>query len=318
MLDGEATVISHPANGGDSSNVLEHLDEWVIRQRPAVVHFNCGIHDTKRFKTTGHFQVPPERYESNLREVVERIRAETDAVVLFATTTPILDERAARARSGRDYELLGGSVEQYNQIASQLMAELDVPVDDLHTVLANVQEPATTADLIGPDGVHVIRKGRELLGDAVAQFIRKHLPGDQGSVRSQEANPAANPTKRPNFILIFADDLGYGDLGCFGNTQIRTPRLEWLSPPSHPMKGRVSCPEWSYHCLLVWRDLARCGVRSPWSGWPLPGSMSCAVPSRARRSQRRSSPHATSTSRCGSSSTRVRRHWPTCAWKPAL
>ena len=28
--------------------------------------------------------------------------------------------------------------------------------------------------------------------------------------------------KRPNFIFIFADDLGWGDLRCYGNRQIKT------------------------------------------------------------------------------------------------
>ncbi|MFN7624748.1 MAG: arylsulfatase, partial [Acidobacteriota bacterium] len=38
----------------------------------------------------------------------------------------------------------------------------------------------------------------------------------------QVAESAAAP--RPtNFVVIFCDDLGYGDLGSFGNPTIRTP-----------------------------------------------------------------------------------------------
>lgn len=35
--------------------------------------------------------------------------------------------------------------------------------------------------------------------------------------------------KRPNFIIIFADDLGYGDLACFGHPTIRTPNLDRMA-----------------------------------------------------------------------------------------
>ena len=35
--------------------------------------------------------------------------------------------------------------------------------------------------------------------------------------------------KRPNFVFIFADDLGWGDLGCYGNSQIKTPNLDRLA-----------------------------------------------------------------------------------------
>ena len=33
----------------------------------------------------------------------------------------------------------------------------------------------------------------------------------------------------PNFILIFCDDLGYGDLGCFGSKTIRTPNIDRMA-----------------------------------------------------------------------------------------
>jgi len=34
---------------------------------------------------------------------------------------------------------------------------------------------------------------------------------------------------KPNFVIIFCDDLGYGDLGCFGHPTIRTPHLDRMA-----------------------------------------------------------------------------------------
>lgn len=44
------------------------------------------------------------------------------------------------------------------------------------------------------------------------------------------ATTAANqPDSPPNIVLIFADDLGYSDLGCFGSKANRTPRIDQLA-----------------------------------------------------------------------------------------
>ena len=35
--------------------------------------------------------------------------------------------------------------------------------------------------------------------------------------------------RAPNYIVIFCDDLGYGDLGCYGSKKNRTPRIDQLA-----------------------------------------------------------------------------------------
>lgn len=42
------------------------------------------------------------------------------------------------------------------------------------------------------------------------------------------ADPAHSPS-RPNVVVIMADDLGYGDLGCYGATEVSTPNCDRLA-----------------------------------------------------------------------------------------
>lgn len=40
---------------------------------------------------------------------------------------------------------------------------------------------------------------------------------------------AQAPARKPNFVILFADDLGYGDIGCFGSPDVPTPHIDSLA-----------------------------------------------------------------------------------------
>ena len=54
------------------------------------------------------------------------------------------------------------------------------------------------------------------------QLVSLALAAHLGALACQAAD-------RPNIILIYADDLGYGDVGCYGATKVKTPNIDRLA-----------------------------------------------------------------------------------------
>ena len=61
---------------------------------------------------------------------------------------------------------------------------------------------------------------------------------------------AAQPNKRPNFLLIVADDLGYSDLGSYGG-EINTPVLDNLAQQGTRYTNFYVSPTVSYTHLTL-------------------------------------------------------------------
>jgi arylsulfatase A len=70
---------------------------------------------------------------------------------------------------------------------------------------------------------------------------------------------------RPNFVVVLADDLGYGDLACYGHPQIKTPNLDRLAAEGMRL---TSCYAAAANCspartgLMTGRTPYRAGIHN--------------------------------------------------------
>ncbi len=82
------------------------------------------------------------------------------------------------------------------------------------------------------------------------------------------ADAAASGAPRPNILIIFTDDQGYADLGCFGNKKNKTPRMDKLAA-----EGTRYTSFYAQHVCGPSRSALLTGrypIRS--KGWSMPAS----------------------------------------------
>jgi arylsulfatase A-like enzyme len=107
--------------------------------------------------------------------------------------------------------------------------------------------------------------------EAASQPVQNQVVVGTGNVAERE--------HRPNIIFVLADDLGYGDLGCYGQTLIKTPRLDRMASEgvrfTQCYAGDTVCAP-SRCCLMTGKHTGHARVRGN-DLYPLqPGDMTVA------------------------------------------
>ena len=95
------------------------------------------------------------------------------------------------------------------------------------------------------------------------------------------ANSAGPSGQKPNIIYILADDLGYGDLGCYGQKVIKTPNLDRMAAEGirftqHYAGSTVCAP--SRCVLMTGLHTGHCFIRgnAKWNLRPAPQDLTVA------------------------------------------
>jgi arylsulfatase A-like enzyme len=109
------------------------------------------------------------------------------------------------------------------------------------------------------------------LVESCSEMTRRTFIGSIGAAAAQQA-------RRPNIVVIVADDLGIGDVGCYGADDARTPHLDRMavdgirftdfhanSPVCSPSRASLLTGQYPQRNHAAWRTeetgLPYCGDR---------------------------------------------------------
>jgi len=162
-LAGRAQVWGPAENCRHSLVHRENLTAWAVESKPDVYHFNCGIHDLVRLDYAPRFTV--RGYVRNLKLIVRRLKAETRARLIWATTTPMLVPRDGVTPMQQSE--LDPDVVRYNEAALEVMHAQGIEVNDLYgaVIAAGVRK------CLSEDKCHMSPYGNEVLSEAVVRFV---------------------------------------------------------------------------------------------------------------------------------------------------
>lgn len=172
LLKGVANVERVKANCGDTKRGLKNLQRWLGKTDWDVIHFNWGLHDLcyrhpdsktqgHRDKVNGTISVPLAQYEKNLETLVRQLE-QTNATLIWATTTPVPEGEAGR--------VVGDDL-KYNEVAKKIMQKHNIKINDLHQLASGFEAPLWA----GPGNVHFKPAGSQKLAQQVAREIKAAL-----------------------------------------------------------------------------------------------------------------------------------------------
>ncbi len=132
---------------------------------PDVIHWNNGLWDVAILYPEDGCFTPLDEYMKALKITLRELK-KTGAEIIFATSTPVADEK--RFLDGPvPPRMLNEDIVRYNEAAVRLMNEQGIKVNDLYKVMMD-----GGSGLISDDLIHPSAAGVEVLSDAVCACIK--------------------------------------------------------------------------------------------------------------------------------------------------
>lgn len=166
-LDGAADVVGPADNCAFALYTLQSVERWLRELgTPDIIHWNNGIHDCGHNPERSPKQIPLQTYATTIEYLLQTLQA-TGAKIFWATTTPVHPDRPFPTDG---WSWKNEEIDTYNAAALEIMNRYNVPVSDLHAVVA-----ADPDKYLSEDQLHLSEAGQAACAEAVVEALKPVL-----------------------------------------------------------------------------------------------------------------------------------------------
>jgi len=150
-------------SGGTTETILARFEKEAKIREADVLIFQSGGNDAAYEHEEGNFQVPLDKFRTNIGEIIQKAKEITDKIIFVGFKN--IDEARTKPVPWVDIYYTNENIEKYNKVMKEVCDKYNIPFLDIFGLLTN-------NDL--DDGLHPNSEGHQKIFEVVKDFLIKN------------------------------------------------------------------------------------------------------------------------------------------------
>lgn len=153
-LKGQFEIINNGRIGETAQEGFEDVEDKVIKYTPDIVFIGYGTNDCS--KENGSYANDFYNFESNMEDIAETIKSQTNAVIVFNLAPPVIEKRC----NADGVKIHNRDVVAYNNIVKKISGSMMLSFIDHYELMSDLEN---LGELICEDGIHPNDEGHNVI-----------------------------------------------------------------------------------------------------------------------------------------------------------
>lgn len=157
-FDGTFEIINSALEGDTASDGFEKIEDQAIKYTPDVIFVGYGANDCTR--VNGKYNNDYYNFESNMEDIAEALRSQTNASIIFNLSPPVIENLACDDLTcihNRD-------ISSYNDVVKRVCGSMMLPFIDHFSIM---MDKKNLDEMIDRDGVHPNDLGHKVMFESI-------------------------------------------------------------------------------------------------------------------------------------------------------